>query len=196
MMWVVSSETVGSKNGVNFCVVHIECDNIADLPAPDAYEQQTGARMWISSTAHVINDNSYYMLNGESQWIQQQPGATTYSNADIDAMLLLASTAMMRQAEEIPDYGNMDNYTIAGAYYSPNAARTATLYNRPWSGSGFKLLVFSISTTSKMQLYFPMSQTAHSIFQRNRISSGWMSYYEHEGTLIQTINPLTIPTAG
>ena len=189
MMWVVSSETVGSKNGVNFCIVHIECDDIADLPAPDAYEQQTGARMWISSTAHVINDNSYHMLNGAGQWIQQQAGTSTYTRAEVDALLLLASTAMMRQGDEIPQGANMDDYTDAGAYYSPNSTRTASLYNRPWSGSGFKLLVFSISTTSKTQLYFPMSQSAHSIFQRNRITSGWQNYYEHEGTLIQIINP-------
>lgn len=185
---VIDPKLVGTKNGVELWLMHLECDTMQDVPAATVFG--SNIRIAIGSTAHVIEDNSDLQINSSGVWIQQRAGSSTYTRAEIDALLQLSSTAMMRQGIEIPENANLDDYLDAGAYYSPNSARTASLYNRPWSGSGFKLLVFSISTTSKCQLYIPMSQTAHSIFQRNRITSGWQSYYEHEGVLVPTINPL------
>ena len=187
MIYVKESKFVGTTSGGKALHwIYLEADELADLPAPDVYASD-GLEICMGSEAHVIDDNSKHMLKSDGTWVQQVAGTATYTKAEVDA--LIASVDTLKQGTEIPADADLNDYTDAGTYYSPNSTRTGTLYNRPWSGSGFKMIVYSISTTSKMQWIMPMSNTAHSVFIRSRTTSGWRDWYELEGALISTINP-------
>lgn len=167
--FVENSRTIGTDASNNKVVwVEIWVDNTGALPAAN---DLTGHIFVQGSKAHCIADASEYRLNSSGTWILQK------------------ADSILRQGELIPEYADLNDYDTAGTYYSNNAARTATLYNRPWTGSGFKLIVWSISGTSKQQWVMPMSQSAHSIYIRNHVTSGWKDWYEIAGTLTATINP-------
>ena len=179
---------------VRHCCGYFLCDTAADIPDQDAYSSDN-IKLMIGSKAKVISTNSTYMMQQDGTWVIQEVGNDYYSKAEVDEIASYEGIRLLRQGEEIPELANLDSYDTAGVYYSPNSTRTSTLYNRPWSGSGFKLLVWSISTTSKQQWVMPMSNSAHSLFFRNRTTSGWRPWYEIEGVEISTINPYPVPQA-
>lgn len=169
---------------------HFECDTYADIPTLSDYAAIDEV-IALGSDAHVIETNSTYEMQSDGTWVIQNVGNDYYSKAEVDEIAAYEGIRLLRQGEEIPENADLNNYDTAGVYYSPNSTRTGTLYNRPWSGSGFKLLTWSISSTSKQQWVMPMSNSAHSLFFRNRTTSGWRPWYELEGVEITTINPRT-----
>ena len=171
---------------VRHCCGYFLCDTLADLPTQDEFSTDN-IKLMIGSRAKIIATNSTYMMQQNGTWSVQEVGNDYYSKAEVYA--LIAGVDIVRQGTEIPADADLNDYLDAGAYYSPSSTRTATLKNRPWTGSGFKLVVYSISGTSKMQMCMPMSNSAHSIFIRCRTTSGWRDWYEIEGALISTINP-------
>ena len=187
MIIAVKSEFFGlDRNGRRVTIAHFIGDSAADLPVISDYTPG-GIQITTGSTFHSIAEGADYEMQSNGTWVLSQAGAATYTKAEIDAMIV--SVDAMRQGTEIVENGDLNDYNEAGTYYSPNSARTATLYNRPWSGSGFKLIVWSISGTSKQQWVMPMSNSADSIFFRSRTTSGWRPWYQIQGAQIQTINP-------
>lgn len=187
MIIAVKSEFFGlDANGRRVTIVHFIGDSAADLPAISDYTPG-GIQITTGSTFHSIADGSDYEMQSNGTWILSQAGQATYTKSEIDS--LIASVDAMRQGTEIVENADLNSYEDAGTYYSPNSTRTASLHNRPWSGSGFKLIVWSISGTSKMQWVMPMSNNADRIFFRSRTTSGWRPWYQIQGTQIQTINP-------
>lgn len=187
MIIAVKSEFFGlDTNGRRVTIAHFVGDSSADLPAISDYTT-SGIQITTGSTFHSVADGADYEMKSDGTWVLSQAGEATYTKSEIDAMI--ASVDAMRQGKEIAENGDLNDYNDAGAYYSPNSTRTASLHNRPWSGSGFKMIVWSISGTSKMQWVMPMSNSADSIFFRSRTTSGWRSWYQIKGTQIQTINP-------
>lgn len=177
---------------VRHCCGFFLCDTLADLPTQDEYSSDH-IKLMIGSRAKVISEAANYMMQQDGTWIVQDMPPEAYTKAETDALAAYEGIALLRQGEEIPELANLNNYETAGVYFSRDSSRTSTLFNRPWSGSGFKMLVWSISTTSKQQWVMPMSASAHSIFIRNRVSSGWRPWYEIEGVEIATINPYPVP---
>ena len=69
--------------------VTVECDSIADLPAMNYTTTTSGTLSFAQgSKAHIIEDNTWYMLKGDGTWVLQVPEseAYTYTKAEIDAM--------------------------------------------------------------------------------------------------------------
>lgn len=187
MIIAVKSEFFGlDTNGRRVTIAHFIGDSAADLPTISDYTTG-GIQITTGSTFHSVADGADYEMQSSGTWVLSQAGEATYTKAEIDAMIV--SVDAMRQGAEIVENSDLNNFNEAGAYYSPNSSRTSSLHNRPWSGSGFKMIVWSISGTSKTQWVMPMSNSADSIFFRSRTTSGWRPWYQIQGTQIQTINP-------
>ena len=187
MILAIKTEFFGlDSNGRRVTIAHFVGDSAADLPAISDYTSG-GIQITIGSTFHSVSDGADYEMQSSGAWILLHPGQAAYTKSEVDEMI--ASVDAMRQGTEITESADLNDYNDAGAYYSPNSTRTASLHNRPWSGSGFKLIVWSISGTSKMQWVMPMSNSSDSIFFRSRTTSGWRQWYQIQGTQIQTINP-------
>lgn len=191
MRYVKSVKILGtiteSGTDYNVAIFHFECDTDSDLPSVNDYVATNNTKIYMSSTAHVIDTNADYEMQSDGTWTIQTPGTATYTKSEIDTMI--SQIDLVRQGTEIEENADLNTFETIGAYYSPNSARTGTLYNRPWSGSGFKMIVWSISSTSKMQWIMPISNSADSIFFRSRTTSGWRPWYQLQGTAVTTINP-------
>lgn len=94
-MSMVVTDFVPLKNAVNNSSIEqvvrvtVECDSIADLPAMNYTTTSSGTLSFAQgSKAHIIEDNTWYMLKGDGTWVLQVPEseAYTYTKAEIDAM--------------------------------------------------------------------------------------------------------------
>ena len=183
MIYVKEITNLGKDtNGKTLSLFKFICDTPADLPAKNVYESSTNTLIFQGSEAEVINPKSSYKITSNGTWIIQDVGNDYYSKAETDA--LIASVDALRQGKEIEQDSDLNDFNEAGAYYSPNSSRTGSLSNCPWTGSGFKLIVWSISGTSKMQWIMPMSNSANSIFFRSRTTTGWRPWYKLQGTAV------------
>ena len=183
MIFVKSVKNAGGYDNNNnlYAIMELICDNESDLPQPDYFI----SKKYIiaqSSTAEIIGTGAKFEMQSSGNWILKVAGTATYTKSEIDTML--SQIDILRQGTEISENANLNDFVEIGAYYSPNSARTATLTNCPWTGSGFKLIVFSISTTSKMHVLMPISNSADCIFFRSRISSGFRPWYKIRGTAV------------
>ena len=93
---MVVTDFVPLKNAVNNSTIEqvvrvtVECDSIADLPAMNYTTTTSGTLSFAQgSRAHIIEDNTWYMLKGDGTWVLQVPEsqAYTYTKAEIDTML-------------------------------------------------------------------------------------------------------------
>lgn len=98
-MIVTQSKLVGTKDGVQLWLLHLECDTMQDIPAATAFG--AGTKIAIGSTAHVIEDNSDLQINSSGVWIQQRAGSSTYTRAEIDQMLAVITATQQAQAAQI-----------------------------------------------------------------------------------------------
>lgn len=91
---------------------------------------------------------------------------------------------------DLNDYGTTTNLPV-GQYYSENSTRTATISHRPFSGSGFRLEVVSLSGTNKQQRLYPVSSgaAASCVYIRSRTTGGWASWYKLQGEAVADISP-------
>ena len=99
----------------------------------------------------------------------------------------ITSALMWGQGQSIPEGADLNDYGEIfgiGVYYSTNSSRTKSLNHCPFTGAGFKLEVFSISSSSKQQRLYPMSagSAAGGFYIRSRTTSGWASWYWIAGT--------------
>lgn len=74
------------NNGNNVILCTMYVDNIADLPAPNAFVNERNV-LSMGCRAIAINDNSVHRLNSAGQWVQIVPGNSTYTRAEIDTMI-------------------------------------------------------------------------------------------------------------
>ena len=96
---------------------------------------------------------------------------TTPISGNVDSATTLKITQISANAD-------LNNYTTAGEYYSGNSTRTATLSHCPHSGSGFNMRVYSYGSYP-IQLILA---NGGKMYQRIRTSSGWGSWFLHQGT--------------
>lgn len=126
MRIAIQAKMIGTKDGIQLWLMHLECDSMSDLPAANAYGANT--QICVGSTAHVIEDNATLEINSSGNWIQQQAGSSTYTRAEIDAMQTAQAANNAAQQAEI-------NYSIdSGAknycpYDSFTAAAAGTVIN-------------------------------------------------------------------
>ena len=121
MRIAIEAKMVGTKNGIQLWLMHLECDSMSDLPAANAYGANT--QICVGSTAHVIEDNSKLEIDSSGNWIQQQAGSSTYTRAEIDAMQTAQADNNAAQQEEInysidsgaKNYCPYDSFTVAAA---------------------------------------------------------------------------------
>lgn len=73
-------------NGNNIMLCEMAVDDITDLPAANAFINE-GYVLSMGCKAIVINDNSKHRLNGSGNWIQIEAGTSTYTRAEIDAIV-------------------------------------------------------------------------------------------------------------
>lgn len=127
---VTQSKLVGTKDGVELWLLHLECDTMQDVPAPNAYG--AGTKIAIGSTAHVIEDNSDLQINSSGVWIQQRAGSSTYTRAEIDQMIAAITETQQAQAAQInwnTDSGSKNilentadaTRTVSGVTWTKNA---------------------------------------------------------------------------
>lgn len=183
MIFVKSVKNAGGYDANNnlYAIMELICDTESDLPQPNYFI----SKKYIiaqSSTAEIIGTGAKFEMQSGGNWVLKVAGTATYTKSEIDTML--SQIDILRQGTEIIENANMNDYMEIGAYYSPNSARTATLTNCPWSGSGFKAIVLSISSTSKMQIILPISNSSDCIFFRSHISSGWRPWYKIQGIAV------------
>lgn len=92
--------------------VTIECDSIADLPAMNYTTTTSGTLSFAQgSKAHIIADNTWYMLKSDGTWVLQPPESVqyTYTKAEIDTML-----SALEDAIDL-DEGVLSNQLDSGA---------------------------------------------------------------------------------
>lgn len=73
-------------NGNNVILCTMAVDDIANLPAANAFISD-GYVLSMGCKAIVINDNSKHRLNSQDQWVQIAAGTSTYTRAEIDAIV-------------------------------------------------------------------------------------------------------------
>lgn len=134
-MIVIEPKLVGTKNGVELWLMHLECDTMQDVPAATVFG--SNMRIAIGSTAHVIEDNSDLQINSSGVWIQQRAGSSTYTRAEIDQMLAAITATQQAQAAQIlwnTDSGVKNilentadaTRTVAGVTWTKNADGSMT----------------------------------------------------------------------
>lgn len=85
----------------------------------------------------------------------------------------------------IASNSNLNNYTLPGSYYCPNATVAGSLTNTPISDAGFRLVVELLTNTDARFM-----QTIHAngndgaFYQRKQTSQGMSSWYKFEGTVV------------
>ena len=112
----------------------------------------------------------------------------------------VTSALMWGQGQSIPEGADLNDYGEIfgiGVYYSTNSTRTKSLNHCPFTGAGFKLEVFSISSSSKQQRLYPMSSgaAASGFYIRSRTTSGWASWYWIAGTSTSDVVYYTLLTS-
>lgn len=137
-------------------VALIEADAETDLPGISDF---SGYTLQKGSEAHVIADNSDWMLNSSGSWIRQDqsPFSNVYTKSEVDALLAtmqfeINSFYVYRYAvEDIINYGIVKNYftttqetqTISDVTFTNNGDGT-------WSTSG------TAAARRQMALHFTM----------------------------------------
>ena len=93
---------------------------------------------------------------------------------------IVKNSAVLSNGTEIPENADLDTYTTPGVYYSPTAARSATLSNSPTTTSGFKLLVmhagYSYDVNFKTQILINGASAIAMIWMRTGLNGAWQSW--------------------
>ena len=80
---------------------------------------------------------------------------------------------------ELPENADLDTYTECGVFRSPNASRSGTLNNAPYTGSGFRFIVFPTISPSGgnyiKQLAIPSATNTYSV--RTLLTDGWTDWH-------------------
>lgn len=127
-------ELGADDNGNTVVLGTLYCDTIADLPAPNAFNHYV---LSMGFRAVVINDNSVHRLNSQGQWVQIVAGNSSYTRAEIDAIvnginsdILSAQTqidyAINTGAKNIIQNTADNSRTVAGVEWTKNADDTVT----------------------------------------------------------------------
>lgn len=127
-------ELGADDNGNTVVLGTLYCDTIADLPAPNAFNKYV---LSMGFRAVAINDNSVHRLNSQGQWVQIVAGNSSYTRAEIDAIvnginadILSAQTqidyAINTGAKNIIQNTADNSRTIAGVEWVKNADDTMT----------------------------------------------------------------------
>lgn len=176
----------------NYARAVVLCDTVSDLPTINAF---TGYTLMQGSKAHVIDDNSDYMLSSGGSWYPYggEIWQNVYTKAEIDTLLADKQDVSTINATIIDDvYGlgvvipngsDLDDYITAGVYYVANSTNAATISNIPVGGSGFKLLVRYLSATNRLeQLYLKPNQPEY-VYRRTNAGT-WSAWKRFDGNAI------------
>lgn len=148
-------------NGKNVMLCKMAVDNIANLPAANAFISD-GYVLSMGCKAIVINDNSKHRLNSQGQWVQIAAGTSTYTRAEIDSIISVIDAENANQQTEI-NYSintgakNICNWsastsTISGVTFTVNADKTVSTNGTATTRSQ-KALVFNVPSTLKAGRY-------------------------------------------
>lgn len=111
-------------NGNSVMLCKMAVDDIANLPAANDFIND-GYVLSMGCKAIVINDNSVHRLNSAGQWVQIAAGTSTYTRAEIDAML----SAIDVEIGAVANDGAKNRF----AYLNYTAGQTATASGRKFT---------------------------------------------------------------
>lgn len=147
-------------------VALIEADAQTDLPVISDF---TGYTLQKGSEAHVIADNTSWMLNSSGSWIQQvqSPFSDVYTKSEVDALL----AAMQYEINSFYAYRyaveDIINYSITKNFFE-TAATTQTITDVTFTNNGDG--TWSTSGTAaarrQMQLRFTMPSNMPTVSYR------------------------------
>lgn len=190
MIYVKESKFVGTTSGgksLNW--IYLEADELADLPAPDVYASD-GLEICMGSEAHVIDDNSMHMLKSDGTWIQQVAGTSSYTRAEVDALIAGLHDETFGRGKQIPDGSDINTYKTPGSFYF--TGDISTLSNIPSGVTGaFKLLVDELTTVNGSRLrhtIYTVGNATANFFARNLAAvsttypTGWRPWNIFQGT--------------
>ena len=116
--WVSSQTPIGVTNTtpqLQLIKYHFEVDEETDLPAQNAFSSD-GVKIAMTSTAHVIKDNSYFEMMSDGTWSMQQSGTAAYTKSEVDA--LLAAKQDVLTFDSTPTDSSTNPVTSGGVYTS------------------------------------------------------------------------------
>lgn len=111
------------------------------------------------------------------------PQSTTYTKAEVDAALAnkANSSDLYGTGTEIPENTDLNDLTTPGKYYSPNATRSATLSNTPYTTTALYMTVETVGANVIQTMW--TSSTARAImYKRVKSTTAWGVWYQFEGT--------------
>lgn len=180
-------------NGNNVMLCEMAVDDIADLPAANAFISD-GYVLSMGCKAIVINDNSVHRLNSVGQWVQIAAGTSTYTRAEIDAITLGLQNQIDDKISINDVFGerttlqnnDLNDIKTPNKYVSGGSSTTASLTNCP-ATSAFIMFVDTVASPYRIvqRIYEYDTITATIKFYiRAYISSGWGAWYTAQLTAI------------
>ena len=186
-----SIKVLGSDaGGASVVLCDMFVDDLADLPAPDAYN---GYKLSMGCTATVINDNSRHRINSAGQWVQIAAGTASYTRAEIDSMIarIDATEAEDRAALIAQVDGGAKNLlqlfqlgssnanvgnpcTSQGVEYEIQSDGTITAYRKSSSSHGAYIFLFKNGEIQNVSV----------LFDGNHIWSGNPPQYPDGGVMV------------
>lgn len=185
--WMQKYSGVQDVSGTTGVIAECYADTESDIGTRTDF---SGFTLLASSTCHVIDDGSDWMLDTAGTWHKQPDQHTTqldlsgyYTKSEVDAAVAAASIAALGSGSELPANSDLDTLLSAGSWYCA-ATNANTCANRPLGtttgGFGVKNLVyFGDNRIVQLLVYNVISGTAFNrFFVRVYRSTGWGAWDE------------------
>lgn len=211
--WVSSQTPIGVTNTtpqLQLIKYHFEVDEETDLPAQNAFSSD-GVKIAMTSTAHVIKDNSNFEMMSDGTWSTQAAGTAGYTKSEVDALLADKEDTLTFDAAptenslnpvtsngifqafssfEIPVTipGSMSIYDLQPGWWS-RVTNLSQVTDTPSDYSGgyiCHVVNQGIGTPRrKMITFYPISASnAGSFYRAVQTSGGWSSWYRYDGSAV------------
>lgn len=205
--WIQDHIAVNEDETQQLC--SIEADTQSSIPAAD----QTATAGFIivrGSIALVLDTGDTYKLNSSGTWVKQPSGVqldltgyataqeltdglaakvdiTTYTAGQAAQDNEIATKATIEDiygiGVSIPSNSDLNNYRTGGNYYVVNNAIASTIANIPVTGSGFRLIVRTMNTSSySRQEFYKVNQPE--IMYVRTYNGTWSAWYKFEGVQV------------
>lgn len=211
--WVSSQTPIGVTNTtpqLQLIKYHFEVDEETDLPAQNAFSSD-GVKIAMTSTAHVIKDNSSFEMMSDGTWSTQSAGTASYTKSEVDALLAGKEDTLSFDAAptenslnpvtsngifqafanyEIPSTipGTMSIYDLSPGWWSRTSNLSQVTDTPSDYSGGFICHVINTGIgTPKRKLidFFPISAAnVGSFYRAVQTSGGWSSWYRYDGSAV------------
>lgn len=181
--WVSSQTPIGVTNTsppLQLIKYHFEVDQETDLPAQNAFSSD-GVKIAMTSTAHVIKDNSNFEMMSDGTWSTQAAGTAGYTKAEVDDLLA-------NKEVPAPILGTLSIYDLQPGWWL-RVTDLSQVTDTPSDYSG-AYICHVINQGSdipirKMITFYPISSSnAGSFYRAIQTSDGWSRWYRYDGSAV------------